>query len=111
MKTKSNKIKKVKKKKTIHDLYPIIVHQSRYSGIYEGGKWFATGGIDFDEFDDRMREYLHGDDTDAVDFWYSAEANVIGVGDDPQSAVIDLLVRNDVDDTDEDAEITPTYRD
>lgn len=109
MKTKSKKTKK--KAKTINDLYPIIVHQSRYSGAYEGGKWFATGGIDFDEFDDRMREYLHGDDSDAVDFWYSAEANVIGVGDDPQSAVIDLLVRNDVDDEMEGVEITPTYRD
>ena len=104
----ATKQKNSKKNKKIGDLYPIIVRQSRYSGVYEGGSWFATGGIDFDEFDDRMCEYLHGDDVDAVEFWYSAEAEKIGVGDDPQSAVVDLLVRNGIED---DIDVTPTYLD
>lgn len=73
------------------DSYPIVIRQSRYSGVYEGGKWHAianaTGGESFniDYFD-----YLYGDDDEAIDFWQSDIAKSIGVGDTPDLALKDL---------------------
>ena len=84
-------------------LYPVVVRQSRYSGIYEGGLWFAMpchGEIDLAE---SYVDYLHGDDCDAVDFWDSDMARTFGVGGTPDEAVADLLAKhNDVQARDDD---------
>lgn len=73
-------------------MYPIIIRESRYSGAYEGGRWFAyhadiplTLGY---------YEYLEGDDCDAVDFWSSDAAKLIGVGDTPNEALADMQLKN-----------------
>lgn len=77
--------------------YPIIIRQSRYSGIYEGGKWHAIASADekHNEFDKAMKEYddyLYGDDCDAIDFWMSEFADQnIGTGDTPNEALFDLI--------------------
>lgn len=77
--------------------YPIVIRQSRYSGVYEGGKWHAIASIDEkpNQFEKEMREYdeyLHGDDCDAVDFWMSEFVNQnIGIGDTPNDALYDLI--------------------
>jgi hypothetical protein len=74
-------------------LYQIAVFQSRYSGIYEGGEWFAIGNFkSFDEIG--ISEYLFGDDCDAVDFWMSEQSEMIGVGSTPDAAVKNLYERH-----------------
>jgi hypothetical protein len=75
-----------------YDLYPVAIFQSRYSGVYEGGKWFAIGNFkSFEEIG--ISEYLFGDDCDAVDFWMSGESEMIGVGSTPDAAVENLYER------------------
>ena len=75
-----------------YDLYPVAVFQSRYSGVYEGGEWFASGNFrSFDEIG--ISEYLVGDDCDAVDFWMSEKSEMIGVGSTPDAAVGNLYER------------------
>ena len=75
-----------------HDLYQVAIFQSRYSGIYEGGEWFAIAN--FESFDETgMLEYVFGDDCDAVDFWMSEKSEMIGVGSTPDAAVKNLYER------------------
>lgn len=76
-----------------YDLYPVAVFQSRYSGVYEGGEWYAIGN--FNSFDEtEISEYLFGDDCDAVDFWMSEKSELIGVGSTPDLAVKNLYERH-----------------
>lgn len=72
-----------------HNLYPIIVFQSRYSGVYEGGEWFAISG--FENLSSGLDEYFEGDDCDAVDFWAKKHNFPIAVGDTPNDAVNSLI--------------------
>jgi hypothetical protein len=75
-----------------YDLYQVAVFQSRYSGIYEGGEWFAIAN--FESFDETgISEYVFGDDCDAVDFWMSEKSEMIGIGSTPDAAVRDLYDR------------------
>ena len=67
------------------DLYPLVVRQSRYSGVYEGGEWIAVPN--YDESDELLNDYLHGDD-EAYFKW--AETTVFGAGSTPSSALADL---------------------
>ena len=76
-------------------LYPIMVVQSRYGGTYEGGAWHALPSADAGwMWSEAYSEYMFGDDGDAVEFWQSPEAKMVGVGNTPNSAVLDLLERN-----------------
>lgn len=76
-----------------YDLYPVAVFQSRYSGIYEGGEWYAIGN--FDSFEQSgIYDYLFGGDCDAVDFWMSKKSEMIGVGGTPNAAIKDLYERH-----------------
>lgn len=85
-----------------NDFYPIMIRQSRYSGVYEGGKWHAIPDcISGDTWSMNYYEYLHGDDEHAVDFWMSDESTIVGVGDTPSDALMDMYRRNS----------TPTSRD
>ena len=79
-----------------YDLYPIVVMQARYGGTYEGGKWIAIGCFESIE-KSGMTDYVSGDDCDALDFWLSDEAKIIGRGSNPNSAVVDLCTRNGFD--------------
>jgi hypothetical protein len=75
-----------------YDLYQVAVFQSRYSGIYGGGEWFAIAN--FESFDETgLSEYVFGDDCDAVDFWMSEKSEMIGIGSTPDAAVRDLYDR------------------
>jgi len=69
--------------------YQIVIRESRYGGIYESGKWFAMANCETIPSDDLM-EYLHGDDSAAWDFFDNPE-NVIGVGNTPNEAHLDLI--------------------
>ena len=75
-------------------LYPIVVRQSRYSGIYEGGLWFAIPNHEEIDLAESYVDYIHGDDCDAVDFWDSDMAKTFGVGNTPDEAIADLLVKH-----------------
>lgn len=76
-------------------LYPIIVVQSRYGGTYEGGEWHAIPNADAAwSWSDAYTEYMFGGDEDAIDFWYSDEAKIVGRGGTPNAAVLDLIERH-----------------
>ena len=77
-------------------LYPVVVRQSRYSGIYEGGIWFAMPSHEELDLTEQYIDYLYGDDCDAVDFWDSDIAQTFGVGSTPDEAVLDLITKHDV---------------
>lgn len=65
-------------------LWPVTVFQSRYSGVYEGGSWFAVAKCE------SIPQGSHGDDDECLD-WFRKNENGVGIGDDPNSAVRDLL--------------------
>lgn len=72
-------------------LYPIVIRQSRYSGIYEGGMWYAIANHDETNLQPDYLSYIDGDDDEAMDFWYSDCAKHIGVGNSPDEALANLL--------------------
>jgi len=65
-------------------LYPIVVRETRYGGVYEGGSWFAYSGYGFPV------EAI-GDDCECADFWGSEASNKLGVGNTPNEAVEHLV--------------------
>ena len=73
------------------ELYPIIVLQSRYGGVYEGGEWFAISG--FENLSSGLSKYFEGDDCDAVDFWSDEHDFPIAVGSSPNDAVNLLIAK------------------
>lgn len=76
-------------------LYPIMVVQSRYGGLYEDGEWHAIPNADAAwSWSDAYFEYVFGDDSDAIDFWQSVDAEKVGRGGTPNSAVLDLVKRH-----------------
>lgn len=77
-------------------LYPIVVVQSRYGGIYEDGSaWHALPNADAGwMWSDAYSEYMFGGDEDAVAFWTSTEADKVGRGQTPNAAVLDLVDRH-----------------
>lgn len=70
------------------ELYPIVIRQSRYSGVYEGGAWVAFPNSY------RFPEGAFGDDIEAVDYWMSTQSMRIGRGGTPDEAYRDLVKRN-----------------
>ena len=77
------------------EFYPIMVVQSRYSGVYEGGNWHAVPNAEAGwMWSEGYSEYMFGDDEDAVEFWGSEEAERIGRGGTPNAAVLDLIERH-----------------
>jgi len=72
---------------TQYSLYPIIIRESRYGGLYEGGRWFATARCA------ETPEQAIGNDAEAMSFWNSPDAFLIGVGDTPNDALANLYKR------------------
>lgn len=78
----------------LSEFYPIMVVQSRYSGVYEGGNWHAIPNADAGwMWSEGYADYLFGGDEDAVEFWHSEEAEQVGRGGTPNAAVLDLIER------------------
>jgi|APGre2960657423_1045063.scaffolds.fasta_scaffold00044_23 hypothetical protein len=75
-------------------LYPVVIRESRYSGVYEGGKWFAIA--EYLEESEGLANYISGDDCEALDFWDSEEAKMIGVGDSPNDALSNLYLKHGI---------------
>lgn len=72
------------------DLYPVVIRQARYGGVYEGGKWIAFASYD-DIDQDVLDGYFFGDDDAAVEL-FSAESGVIyGYGETPDTALKNLV--------------------
>ena len=71
------------------DLYPVVVRESRYCGVYEGGAWFAYSGYAFSS--DAI-----GDDMACRSFWDSEDSLLYGRGDTPNGAVEDLIRRHEL---------------
>lgn len=73
--------------KVPNEVYPVVIHQSRYGGVYEGGAWFAIANCDL------IPDDAIGGDDEACDFWSSDQAKMIGRGTTPNDAVLDLMER------------------
>jgi len=72
-----------------------MVVQSRYSGAYEGGEWHAIPNADAAwGWSNAYAEYMFGGDEQAIEFWYSDEAKIVGRGGTPNAAVLDLVERH-----------------
>jgi hypothetical protein len=75
---------------SILDLYPTVITETRYSGVYEGGRWASFPSMD----DERMLpEEAFGEDTECIDFWWSEKSLTIGRGETPNEAYMDMLDR------------------
>lgn len=70
-------------------LWPIVVFQSRYSGVYEGGDWFALANCE------TVPDGPWEDDDECLD-WFLSNGETIGVGDTPDEALADLLRKKNV---------------
>lgn len=82
----------------LKSLYPIMVAQSRYGGVYEGGLWHALPKANAGwMWCESYSEYMFGDDEDAAGFWNSPDSKPVGRGDTPNAAVMDLLDRHNPD--------------
>ena len=77
------------------EFYPIMVVQSRYSGVYEGGSWHAIPNADAGwMWSEEYSDYMFGSDEDAVEFWGSEAAKRVGRGGTPNASVLDLIERH-----------------
>jgi hypothetical protein len=79
-----------------NELYPVVVIQDRYGGVYSKGEWLAISEADRrdDQRYARAMEMLEGgpsgSDTDAMAFWMSPP-DWIAVGPTPDEAVRKLV--------------------
>lgn len=72
------------------DLYPVVICQSRYGGVYEGGSWFCIPRCE------SIPEDAVGEDCECVDFWHSDASKNVGVGNSPNDALLMMLEKNGV---------------
>lgn len=70
-------------------LYPIVIRESRYNGIYEGGAWVAFP--ECDKFTEPMIDYFEGDDCLAIDLFTDEYKKTVGLGATPNDALVDLF--------------------
>jgi len=66
-------------------LYPLVVINDRYNGVYSGAQWTA-----WEDYPDAIPEAVFGDDDSCFDFWLGANKDNIGFGDTPEQAIQDL---------------------
>jgi hypothetical protein len=69
-------------------IWPIAVFQSRYSGVYEGGEWFAVANCT------QVPNEAHGDDCECAD-WFAENKRNIGIGNTPNEAVDNLVFKTE----------------
>ena len=73
-------------------LYPIVIRESRYNGVYENGMWHPIANCVSETWNMEYFEYLYGDDEDAIAFWWESDAaEKVGVGATPNKALQDLF--------------------
>ena len=72
-------------------LYPVVIRESRYNGVYEGGKWIAFP--ECDEFTEPMLDYFEGDDCFALDLFTDEYKQKVGIGATPNDAYADLCYK------------------
>lgn len=70
------------------EMYPIVIRQARYGGAYEGGAWLC-----FPNADHEPPESAFGDDGECFGFWQSHRSRLIGRGDTPDKALMDMFIR------------------
>lgn len=73
---------------TVDFNWRIVIHLSRYGGVYEGGQWFAIF------CGDTFPEDAISDDVTCANFWGSEKGKICGVGDTPDEALSDLFNKN-----------------
>lgn len=78
------------------DLYPVQIHEARYGGVYEHGKWVAFSGnanIDPNSEDSEW----DADDVTCITWWESNRNEPwVAVGNTPNEALANLYSKNGV---------------
>lgn len=72
--------------------WPVAIFQARYSGVYEGGLFFAVRQCL------SVPEEAHGDDIECLD-WFMENKNKIGIGDTPNEAYDNLMFKIELEQT------------
>lgn len=70
------------------DLYPVLIFQTRYGGVYEGGSWAAIANCDIIPSD------AIDDDLICCRWWMSDRAKLVGVGGSPDQAYVNMLLKH-----------------
>jgi hypothetical protein len=66
-------------------IYPLVVINDRYNGVYSGAEWTA-----WEDYPDAIPDDIFGDDDSCCEFWLKANKNNIGFGNTPDEAIADL---------------------
>jgi len=66
-------------------IYPLVVINDRYNGVYSGAEWTA-----WEDYPDAIPDAIFGDDDSCLDFWLEANKSNIGLGNTPEEAIADL---------------------
>jgi len=80
--------------KKLIDLYPVVIRQARYQGVYEDGKWIAFP--ECEEFTEQMEDYFFGDDSAAIELFTDEYKKKVGLGVSPDHAYADLCYKNGI---------------
>lgn len=66
-------------------IYPLVVVNDRYNGVYSGAEWTA-----WEDYPYAIPDDIFGDDDSCCEFWLKANRNNIGFGNTPDEAIADL---------------------
>lgn len=66
------------------DIYPLVIIEDRYTGVYSNGKYTA-----WNMYFDEIPQDIDGDDVSCYDFWHSYNG-IVGLGETPSGAIEDL---------------------
>jgi hypothetical protein len=68
-------------------LYPVLIFQTRYGGIYEKGSWASIAKCE------SVPDGAVDSDIECVEWWMSDESKYVGIGFSPNEAYLDMLNR------------------
>ena len=74
-------------------LEPIVVISDRYSGAYSGGKWVAFGRADLQFVHEVALDNVWNGDYECAEFFTDEMKSLIGQGNTPDEAVVDLRTK------------------
>lgn len=69
------------------NLYPVLIFQTRYGGVYEKGSWASIAQCE------TVPEGAIDSDVECFEWWISDQSKYVGVGFTPDEAYVDMLNR------------------
>lgn len=69
------------------ELYPVLIFQTRYGGVYEGGCWACIANAK------EIPKASIEDDISCCEWWLSMASSLVGVGYTSDGAYLDMIHR------------------